>query len=162
MRARRGGTLRGRSAPCKRQLQSRVVALLSRAFDGVLYIPQERIKGTVRGTCLAHVLRGIAMRRLHQHGVSLPARAEPFTAQEKLKMLRIPEGAKVGSRTYESRSRFWAGWRLVDTYASQAGARKKEFVGDEHVHPRRAHHQRRRRARGLALGPELWLRDAAG
>jgi hypothetical protein len=42
----------------------------------------------------------------------------------------IKRGTKVGSRIYDPVSRFWAGWRLVDTYGDQTGARKAEIVGD--------------------------------
>ena len=38
----------------------------------------------VHDSRLAHVLKGIARRRLVEHGITLPRRAEPFTVEENL------------------------------------------------------------------------------
>ena len=76
-----------------------------------------------------HLLKGLVHRRLADHGVSLPRRKEPFTAGEAVKMLDLNDGDAIGTRTVDTSSRFWAGWRLVDTCAKQAGPRKSEFVG---------------------------------
>ena len=87
----------------------------------------------VSTTRVKHVLKGLVRRRIRDHGLALPVRAEPFTAQEKVKMANIPDGAKIGHRTYNRTSRFWMGWRLVDLMAGQAGNRKSELVGSQDI-----------------------------
>jgi hypothetical protein len=79
---------------------------------------------------MAHVMKGLSRRRLLAVGVAQIRRAEPFTSAELVAMKNITLGVKVGSKVYEPASRFWAGWRLVDTYGDQTGARKAELVGD--------------------------------
>ena len=78
---------------------------------------------------VAHLLRGLVRRRLAAHGVALPVRAEPFTAAENLAMLELRDGEQIGRREYAHSSRFWRGWRCVNTFADQAGPRKAEVVG---------------------------------
>jgi len=56
-------------------------------------------------------------------------RAEPFTAAENVAMKNLPK--TVGGRPCDPKSRFWANWRMVDTYADQAGPRKSEVVGTD-------------------------------
>lgn len=79
---------------------------------------------------IAHLLRGLMRRRLAAHGVALPVRAEPFTVRENLAMLDLHEGERLGRRVYAAASRYWRGWRCVNTYADQAGPRKQEIVGE--------------------------------
>jgi hypothetical protein len=76
---------------------------------------------------LAHVLRGFTRQRVADHGIAVPERAEPFTVSENVRM-KSPAG-KINGRTYDPNTRFWAGWRLVDTYGDQTGTRKSEIVG---------------------------------
>ena len=82
---------------------------------------------------MAHVFKGLARRRLTACRVPVIRRAEPFTVNELLAMKRIPEGAKIGRRKYEAASRFWKGWRLVDTFTDQTGVRKSEIVGFDDI-----------------------------
>jgi hypothetical protein len=79
---------------------------------------------------MAHVMKGLSRRRLREVGVAQIRRAEPFTTQELVATKAIKPGTKVGAKIYEPAARFWAGWRLVDTYGDQTGARKAEVVGD--------------------------------
>jgi hypothetical protein len=46
-------------------------------------------------------------------------------------MKDVPSSTPVGGR--QRGVRYWAGWRLVDTYADQAGPRKQEIVGYEDI-----------------------------
>ena len=80
---------------------------------------------------LAHVMKGMVRRRIADHGLALPVRAEPFTADENVRMKSVPPGTPVAGRQRDAR--FWAGWRLIDTYADQAGPRKSEIVGYEDI-----------------------------
>ena len=80
---------------------------------------------------LAHVMKGMVRRRVADHGLALPVRAEPFTAGENVSMKSVPRGTLVAGQQRDMR--FWAGWRLVDTYADQAGPRKSEVVGYEDI-----------------------------
>ena len=82
-------------------------------------------------TTIAHLLRGMARKRIREYGITLPVRAEPFTASENVAMKRVPPTTKVAGTARTAR--FWAGWRLVDTYGDQAGPRKAEIVGEEDV-----------------------------
>ena len=79
---------------------------------------------------MAHVMKGLSRRRLLAVGVAVIRRAEPFTTQELVATKTMTPGAKVGSKVYQPSAIFWAGWRLVDTYSDQTGARKAEVVGD--------------------------------
>ena len=58
-------------------------------------------------------------------------RAEPFTVDESLRMKRL--SGVINKRAYDPATRFWAGWRLVDTFGDQTGARKSELVGWDDV-----------------------------
>ena len=78
-----------------------------------------------------HLLKGMAVQRIADYGLALPVRAEPFTAEENIAMKSLP--ARVGRRAYDPRSRFWASWRMIDTYADQAGPRKSEVVGNSDI-----------------------------
>jgi hypothetical protein len=79
---------------------------------------------------MAHVMKSLSRRRLLAVGVAIIRRAEPFTTQEAVATKTITPGTKVGLRVYQPNTLFWAGWRLVDTYSDQTGARKAEVVGD--------------------------------
>ena len=85
---------------------------------------------------LAHVLRGFTRQRIADHGIALPVRAEPFTVDESLRM-KQPSGV-INKRVYDPATRFWAGWRLVDTFGDQTGARKSELVGWDDVYFKRS------------------------
>lgn len=85
---------------------------------------------------VAHFLKGLAMQRIADYGLALPVRAEPFTAAENVAMKALPQ--VVGKRVYSPTSRFWAGWRMVDTYGDQAGPRKSEVVGTADIRFMRA------------------------
>ena len=86
---------------------------------------------------LSHVLRGFVRRRIADYGLALPVRAEPFTADENCAMLNL-DGKLVGGNLVDAKSRFWSGWRLVDTYADESGVRKSEIVGDDDAYYSRA------------------------
>ena len=87
---------------------------------------------------VTHVLRGVARRRLAKYGVALPVRAEPFTSEENVAMKDIPTGTVIDGVAYDPSSRFGRGWRLVDTFADQAGIRKQEAVGYDDAYIARA------------------------
>jgi len=82
---------------------------------------------------LSHVARGMEKEMLVNYGkhAQLPARAEPFTADQNARMLAIPGGAVINGRPYGAATPFWRGWRLVDTFANQTGERKSGIVGHE-------------------------------
>jgi hypothetical protein len=83
---------------------------------------------------LQHMLKGLVRRRLRDFGVAHPVRAEPFTVQDNLDMKCLTLGQLIGKREYDPDSRFWAGWRMVDTFGDQSASRKSELVGTEDVH----------------------------
>jgi hypothetical protein len=81
-----------------------------------------------------HLLKGMVRQRLIDYGVALPVRAEPFTAAENTAMKSMRPGQIVGGRRYDATSRFWAAWRMVDTFGDQSGSRKSEVAGDDIIH----------------------------
>ena len=83
---------------------------------------------------MAHVFKGLARRRVRDHGIKVIRRAEPFTVDQLCRMKRLQNGMNVGRRIYQSTDIFWAGWRLVDTYTDQTGARKAEIIGFQDIH----------------------------
>ena len=87
----------------------------------------------IQNKVLSHLFRGIARQRLDEHGVSLPVRAEPFTIDQLCRMKHLPN-AVIAGVPYQPESRFWAGWRMVDTYFDQTGVRKQEIVGFPDIH----------------------------
>ena len=80
---------------------------------------------------VAHLLKGITRKRIHDYGIAMPVRAEPFTVQENIKMKRVPRTTHVLGKARSEQ--FWDGWRLNDTYADQAGPRKAELVGYDDI-----------------------------
>lgn len=82
---------------------------------------------------LSHVSRGMSKQMLLNYGKHslVPARAEPFTADQNHRMLSMTPGTLVNGRTYEPTTAFWRGWRLLDTFANQAGERKSGIIGHE-------------------------------
>ena len=82
---------------------------------------------------LSHVSRGMSKQMLLNYGKHslVPARAEPFTADQNHRMLSMTPGTLVNKRAYEPTTAFWRGWRLLDTFANQAGERKSGIIGHE-------------------------------
>ena len=82
---------------------------------------------------LSHVFKGMNKEMLLNYGKysQLPVRAEPFTADQNVRMLTIQEGTMINGRPYCAAAPFWRGWRLVDTFATQTGERKAGIMGHE-------------------------------
>ena len=80
---------------------------------------------------IAHLMRGIAKKRRNEYGVTLPVRAEPFTAAENIALKKVTRSTTVAGQLRNKQ--FWAGWRMLDTYGDQAGPRKAELVGNGDV-----------------------------
>ena len=87
-----------------------------------------------RSTQMKHLLRGIARRRLAEHGVAIPERAEPLTIDEECRMKDLPAGRIIAGRVYDPHDRYWMNWRMVDTYTDQTGTRKAEIVGFDDIY----------------------------
>jgi hypothetical protein len=85
---------------------------------------------------IGHLLKGLSLQRIADFGLALPERAEPFTAAENIAMKAL--SGRIGRRVYDPHSRFWAAWRMIDTYADQAGPRKSEIVGTDDIRFTRA------------------------
>ena len=111
------------------QSTSNVVGHIRRALDrkGHALAPPSATK---------HLLKGLVRKRLREYGVAMPVRAEPFTAADNIALKSMRDGQRVGTRTYDARSRYWANWNMVDTFGDQSGSRKSEVVGDHDIHYR--------------------------